>query len=664
MSGSRQTRLRLNVLCMALLVASLTHAQEAPRRWITDVEDKQTLVEKVYPHSYALLVGINRYTNVPANNLHYAINDITELKQQLTEHYGFPEKNITLLADEKATRQAIQQALGRLADSHKIHEDDRVLVYFSGHGQTMKLPSGGQMGFLIPSDALIDLSDSSNLEPYLNTCVSMRDVWDRLDACSARHVLLIADSCYSGLLATQKGLKGLSAQALVSWQSMRARQVMTAGGQGEESEEQSQLGHGAFTYKLLEELKRRAATPGTVFLTSDLYGTLVGPVKDVTEGRQTPQLAKYHEEGEFLFITTDSGPKSGPIHDGKVDPGSTKALLMVTTDPPGATVYVDRKAVGKTPLRLPIRLGLKDTQNVVVGIALSGYDAQKFMVTLRSGVETTIPQEGGVVTLEKLPEPILGSGPHEHHDSDDDKVGHKLGDVKVNDKDGAEMVYVPAGEFQMGDDQQRDNRRHLVKLSGYWVYKNLVTVKQYKAFCSATGHSMPPEPIYHGNNFNPGWSLENHPIANVSWDDAKAYCTWAGMKLPSEAQWEKAARGAEGRKYPWGNVFDPDKLRCSKKSYGDAGGTTPAGHYPEGVSSCGALDMAGNVWQWCEDWYEDGYWRSAYGTDPTGPSTGNARCLRGGSWNYFDPDLFRCTYRGSLDPEGRDGGCVGLRCAR
>src|SRR5262249_43446944 len=155
----------------------------------------------------------------------------------------------------------------------------------------------------------------------------------------------------------------------------------------------------------------------------------------------------------------------------------------------------------------------------------------------------------------------------------------------------------------MGDDDVRNNPRHTVTLSGYYIYKNLVTVAQYEKFCKATGRQMPYAP-----DFDPKWRQKDHPILYMSWDDAKDYCDWAGEGLPTDAQWEKAARGTDGRKYPWGDTFDSSKVWCSKRVEGDSGGTTAVGHY--GISPYGCTDMGGNVWQWSQDRYDNDFWRS------------------------------------------------------
>jgi sulfatase modifying factor 1 len=203
-------------------------------------------------------------------------------------------------------------------------------------------------------------------------------------------------------------------------------------------------------------------------------------------------------------------------------------------------------------------------------------------------------------------------------------VDDNMSQIRRNMPDDAEMVWVPEGEFLMGDDKRR------VHVDDYWIYKYPVTVAQYMAFCDATGHERPNKPEW-------GWR-HDHPVVNVSWHDASAYCDWAGVSLPTETEWEKAARGTDGRQFPWGNEWDADKCQCSHKEYGDAKSTAPVTDYPEGISSCGAWHMAGSAWEWCDD-------RLAGGIE--------SRVVRGGAWYYLHPDDFRCAYRNKLPPVHR-----------
>jgi hypothetical protein len=171
---------------------------------------------------------------------------------------------------------------------------------------------------------------------------------------------------------------------------------------------------------------------------------------------------------------------------------------------------------------------------------------------------------------------------------------------------------------------------------------------------------------YYYTNFNPSWARDDQPIVNVTWNDALSYAHWAHADLPTEAQWEKAARGTDGRKFPWGNDFDATKLWCSQKAPFDAGGTHKVGTL--GVSPYGCTDMAGNVDQWCKDWWDGRYLKSDHGADPAGPDTGSCHVLRGGAWDISaSPKAwnFLSAHRAGNagPPQYLNYGVVGFRCA-
>ncbi len=307
---------------------------------------------------YALLIGINAYQHVP--KLEYAVHDVSELREVLVNLYGFPAGNITMLTDGNASLENIRRALAEMVNNRRVKPDDQLLIYFSGHGQTVPTNFGGDMGFLIPADADVDLNDLANPSPYLASCLPMDNIWTMLNLCPARHVLLIADACYSGLLAHPRALTIASPLAaapdeLRALRVRTARQVMTAGGKGELANEEPVLGHGIFTAKLLEELKARATKPGDVFTTVQLYAAIKTPVITSTDGKQTPQLDDYNTEGEFLFTVPGTAPPEIPTLTPAPTPTPpttpTTGSLEITSDPPGAKVAISGvMQPGVTPL--------------------------------------------------------------------------------------------------------------------------------------------------------------------------------------------------------------------------------------------------------------------------------------------------------------------------
>ena len=245
--------------------------------------------------------------------------------------------------------------------------------------------------------------------------------------------------------------------------------------------------------------------------------------------------------------------------------------------------------------------------------------------------------------------------------------------------DEAKMIHVPDGEFLMGNEDANlkavadEEPAHTVYLDAFWIDRTEVTNVQYARFLNVLGeyrgacgghdclettvedkdsHILQQEGRYVVES-----GFEDHPVIEVTWYGAQAYCEWAGVRLPTEAEWEKAARGVDGRLYPWGNDV-PD---CDKAQYADCSGmTVPVGSKPAGASPYGVLDMAGNVWEWVADWYDEAYYAGSPARNPQGANSGERKAFRGGSWGYL-PKFIRTTDRARNRPSYA-GFNVGFRC--
>ena len=267
-----------------------------------------------------------------------------------------------------------------------------------------------------------------------------------------------------------------------------------------------------------------------------------------------------------------------------------------------------------------------------------------------------------------------------------DVAGADAPAVKLNPKDQLEYVFVPPGTFWMGctphdsDCDPIEEPRHQVTITkGFWMGRHEVPIRTYKNFAKATKRKMPPKPVVTpfgelsgkgriklgsrniSNAFESGpGKKDERPVVAATFEEAEAYCKFAGGRLPTEAEWEYAARGGkQDTRYPWG-----DEVSHEDANYGNAAGrdqwryTAPVKSFdPNGF---GLFDMAGNVWEWCSDWVDGNYYLNTPDKDPQGPKKGPGKAIRGGSWG-FGPRYLRVSTRAMADPASRGDG-VGFRC--
>ena len=238
-------------------------------------------------------------------------------------------------------------------------------------------------------------------------------------------------------------------------------------------------------------------------------------------------------------------------------------------------------------------------------------------------------------------------------------------DHSIVERDDVPMVKIPSGSFIRGSNEGTGRAdempRTKIFLDAFSIDKYEVTNAHYLEFIAATGHKEPMNVYAEGSLFKvPG--IKNLPVVQVTWHDASDYCQWAGKRLPTEAEWEKAARGTDGRIYPWGNDDPSNEHANYDREWENTDTLKPVGSQPKGASPYGVYDMSGNAREWVQDWYDKDYYQHAPQKNPKGPNKSLLKVIRGGSWHSFDADI-RAAARGKGGFALKTHG-TGFRCAR
>lgn len=566
-----------------LLSASVTWADMRDLR----VEGKKPVeyVAEQTGQSHAVVIGIDEYRDSKVRRLKYAVADAKAVGHEL-QRRGY---QVTYLLNERATERGIKSELQNKL-RHRVGKDDRVLIYYAGHGQDDKLEGTRTMGYILPVDGEVD--------DIPGTGISMGVVKELADALPAKQVLFLMDACYGGVAGQQtRALPKMSEAYLKQITRERGRQLITAGGADQEALEASDGGHGLFTYYLLRGLTDGIAdlNGDGIIPASELYAYLDRRVftdAQMKGHKQRPELWQLSaEKGEFVFFTT-ARAGTGTAGTGGGLGVDALAEERKKLESERAQLQADRDAIEQARQQAEERAKLAAEREKL--------ESERKQLQMAKAYD--LPKQTG---------------------------------REITGKDGAPMVLVPEGDFLYGDKNER------LSLPAFYMDKYEVATKLYAAFLQATNRKQPTD-----------WSEQvalvgrrNRPVVRVNWNDADAYCLLYGKRLPTEQEWEKAARGTDGRTYPWGNEEPSSRHTLFNKDWESYGMLAVVGGHDAGASPYGIQDLAGNVSEWTSSDYDS-----------------SAMVVRGGSWFSASVGL-RSANRTGLNPTERYAD-LGFRCAQ
>ena len=642
----------------------------------------------LYKDSHALVIGNGAYSSQNGwQPLPEAVNDAKEVAEVLDRH-GF---NVTLKTD--VTKLEFDQVFSDFIYTSGKDPENRLLFYYIGHGHTTQSVTGEDFGYLV----MLDTPNPEAKREFALYSIDMVKFVSDSKKIYAKHVLFMFDSRFSGTILNLQNL--VTPFQITERIRNPVRQFIIAGRADEPVPDRS-----VFQKVFLNLIEGRVEEPlPDGYLTgTELADHLYRTVPALPKG-QHPQHGKILDPqlntGDFVFLIPQKRQQATNVVE--LEPLATLRIISV---PEGATVYIDGIAVGKTPLQAyQIDTGIRLEKQVNVGLELSGYKSRVQQVTLQGGQQFSwdafmeqnveqpsleIPEDDPLqfdiiddVQIEN--DPVLNA----EVDSPSPNVPQTiLGD------DTAPMALIPAGEFQMGSRSDTIGNAatrpmHIVYVDAFYIDKYEVTVGQYNQFVRATNYTPLPDWVHRYSR------TDAHPVVGVSWHEATAYAKWAGKRLPTEAEWEKAARGGLVQKnHAWGDAavdgtqcnFADKNLRIiwnrerepednwADENWDDGYAyTAPIGSYPP--NGYGLYDMAGNVWEWCFDAYDANFYANSPYENPVAgivvrDGANNAvavnklRVIRGTSW-YDGPRSVWIASRLGQSPEHRVTN-VGFRCVK
>lgn len=668
---------------------------------------------------WAVVVGVDKYKDKRIPSLSYAAADARSFAQALRVEAGFPEDQVILKVNEEATRQQIEELMGDELP-RQVKPNDLVVFFFSGHGATYGGLANDTAPdrfdrYLLPHDCNVDKIFSTALP-----ATHLSDYLSRLKGVNVAFFIDCCFSGAAGgraFVRSESPAKGGTHFSNVL--GGQGRFIMTASQSEERSFEMSSLAHGVFTYYLLEAFRVADTNLDGVITFAEMFEYVHNNVKRATDGRQEPGQVS---EGNLPFIRREIEPvpqaqlgrlvvRSSPLGaqvfiDGRpayeIKQGVRKPALTPTSPLAvvagnhNVTVYKEGWLLKSEPVRVPAGVEQEATLTLdrehPSGAVLVTYDRKYEDIFAGAIVKIDGENKGILVTSELL---VLGLPLGErkveiekegyypstaqvevvpqqirsvHAPPLRKKIGREEEPVRLargldefekgkyrSDKDAAQMVWVPAGNFLLGSDEltPREKPQHEVHLPAFWIDKYEVTNAQFRQFAEQTSYHAEGDWRRYAK---PG--RDQHPVVSVTHNDALAYARWAGKDLPTEEEWEKAARGTEGWLYPYGNEFSPLKANTPRNPKRD---TYPVGTFSRagGDSTYGCADMSGNVWEWTRSLFRS-YPGNANRGDPEYAK--GLMAVRGGSFLCSNSERDTTTVRRIGMSPRLYGADVGFRC--
>ena len=529
--------------------------------------------------------------------LRYAAADARAMAG-LLERKGF---TVTLLINGQAGKAQILSELGEKL-AKQVGPNDRVLVFLAGQADTKTMKGGRQVSHFFPV--------AGDYGAMTDSALNFSTIRELIDAMPAKQVLLVLDGCQSGISAapSQSAPPAMEAQlrrAMVE----RSREILTACGPSQQALEASDAGMSLFALVTIEGLEKGTAdlNEDGLIPTSELLTYVDQRLISILQPKglaQKPQRWDLNpEKGEFVFLAPQR-PPAAKTESGTAPTHASGGPAATSSDTASAKPRPkDQKEAETKGAEKPV--GSTGTSTV-----------------------------SRVVVTPPLPEEFTG-------------------------RDGASMVLVPAGDFMMGSDKGDDDEKpvHRVQVDSFYIDKFEVTNGKFAKFIDA----IKGEPPWGFDDKDTPVAHADQPVRWVTWLDATAYCQWAGKRLATEAEWEKAARGTDGRLYPWGDETPTPAHAVFGQKEGSES-LPPFSNRDKGKSPYGAQDMAGSLYEWVADWYDDEYYATTLSQNPRGPSEGTQKVQRGGSYSN-NPYRIRTSFRTKDIPtEARPN--VGFRCAQ